>query len=74
MYEAHPLYDGVGTFRFVGPFYKFPETPTGIRRAPVAMGEDNDCVYRDILGLSDDEYAALEAAGHISMDFDPSLP
>jgi hypothetical protein len=38
------------------------------------MGEHNEYVYKQVLGVSDDEYAALEAAGHISMDFDASVP
>ncbi len=33
------------------------------------MGADNEYVYRDILGLSDDEYEALAADGHLSLDY-----
>jgi hypothetical protein len=45
-----------------------------VRQAPVALGEHNEYVYRELLGVSDAEYERLRAAGHISMDFDPSIP
>ena len=33
------------------------------------MGGDNDYVYRDLLGLTDDEFAALDAERHLSLDY-----
>ncbi len=72
--EAHELYDGVGTFRFNKPFFRFSETPLGIRKPPVALGEDNDYVYREVLGYSDDEIAGFVERGHIGMDYDPEIP
>ena len=36
--------------------------------APV-IGQDNDYVYRDVLGVSDDEYEQLERDGHIGTTF-----
>jgi crotonobetainyl-CoA:carnitine CoA-transferase CaiB-like acyl-CoA transferase len=39
-----------------------PSTP-----APL-LGEHNDRVYREILGLDDEEYAALQTAGVISTE------
>ena len=45
------------------------ETPPDIRRGPVRLGEDNEYVYKTLLGYSDSEFAELEAEGHISMDF-----
>ena len=74
MHQKVTLYDGVGEFRFVSPFFRFSDTTIDIRRGAVAMGQDNDLVYREILGLDDAEYGRLKAAGHISMDFDASLP
>jgi hypothetical protein len=38
------------------------------------MGEHNAYVYRELLGLSDDEFEGYVAGGHVSMDFDPSVP
>jgi crotonobetainyl-CoA:carnitine CoA-transferase CaiB-like acyl-CoA transferase len=74
VYQPMTMRDNVGTFRFAGPFYKMPETPITARQAPVAFGEHNEYVYKEVLGVSDAEYARLEAAGHISLDFDPSIP
>ncbi len=74
VYQPQTLYDGVGPYRFVAPFYRFPETPVTVRQAPVAMGEHNAYVYKELLGVGEAEYARLEAAGHISMDFDASIP
>jgi crotonobetainyl-CoA:carnitine CoA-transferase CaiB-like acyl-CoA transferase len=74
IYQPQTMYDGVGTFRFVSPFYGMPETPITVRQAPVAMGEHNEYVYKEILGVSDSGYAALVERGHISMDFDASIP
>lgn len=61
-------------YRFTTPFYRFPETPATVRQPPVALGEHNDYVYRQVLGLGEEEYEALRALGHISEDFDESLP
>ncbi len=58
-----------GTHLYPGPLYKMLETPLGIRRGPVMFGQDNDYVYRELLGYSAEEYAALEAAGHIGTDY-----
>lgn len=33
------------------------------------LGEDNEYVYKQILGLSDDEYSAAGEEGHLSMDY-----
>ena len=49
--------------------YNMSETPPDIRRGPVRLGEDNEYVYKTLLGYSDSEFAELEAEGHISMDF-----
>ncbi|MGD9935093.1 MAG: CaiB/BaiF CoA transferase family protein [Dehalococcoidia bacterium] len=74
LYKPQTLYDDIGSFRYVQPFYRMPETPITTRQAPVAMGEHNDYVYRDVIGVSETEYEALKSRGHVSMDFDPSIP
>jgi crotonobetainyl-CoA:carnitine CoA-transferase CaiB-like acyl-CoA transferase len=33
------------------------------------LGVDNDYVFREVGGFSDDEYAALDAEGHLSLDY-----
>jgi crotonobetainyl-CoA:carnitine CoA-transferase CaiB-like acyl-CoA transferase len=74
LYAPQTLFDGAGPFRFNTPFMRFSETPLGVRQAPVALGEHNEYVYKSLLGIDDAEYARLTAAGHISMDFDASIP
>jgi crotonobetainyl-CoA:carnitine CoA-transferase CaiB-like acyl-CoA transferase len=74
LYQAQTLFDGIGPYRFTAPFYRFPEMPITVRQPAVAMGEHNDYVYREVIGVSEEEYEALKAAGHVSMDFDPSIP
>lgn len=74
LYEPKSLADGAGTFRFMAPFYRFPETPVRSYQPPVAFGEHNEYVYKELLGFSDAEYEHFERAGHISREFDPSVP
>ena len=42
------------------------------RHAPL-LGEDNEYVYKELLGFSDEEYRRFEEVGHIGMDYDPSI-
>ena len=58
-----------GAHLYPGPLFKMSETPLGIRRGPVMFGQDNEYVYRELLGYSAEEYAAFEAAGHIGTDY-----
>ncbi|MFN0094138.1 MAG: CaiB/BaiF CoA transferase family protein [Dehalococcoidia bacterium] len=74
VYQPMTPFDQRGTFRFAGPFLKFPATPLTVRQAPVALGEHNRYVYRDVLGYSEEEYQGFIERGHVSMDFDPSIP
>lgn len=62
-----------GTHLYPGPLYKMSETPLGIRRGPVMFGQDNEYVYRELLGYSAEEYAAFEVAGHIGTDYAPGV-
>jgi crotonobetainyl-CoA:carnitine CoA-transferase CaiB-like acyl-CoA transferase len=54
--------------------FRFSETALAVRQPPVALGEHNDYVYRELLGVDDAEYDRLVEAGHIAMDFDASIP
>ncbi|MCH8226358.1 MAG: hypothetical protein IIC97_10875, partial [Chloroflexi bacterium] len=54
--------------------YVMSETPIGIRRGPVRLGEDNEYVYKTLLHYTPQEYAQLEAQGHIGMDFREDVP
>lgn len=63
-----------GTYEYVGPLWKLPGTPVEYYQPPVMFGEHNDYVYREVLNVSDDEFASLSAAGHIATEYDPSVP
>ena len=58
-----------GRFRHTGPLWRASRTerPAG-RHAPL-LGQDNEYVYKDLLGFSDEEYRQFEEAGHIGMDY-----
>ena len=56
------------------PFKSANHPDVGPRRAAPLLGQDNEYVYKTLLGYSDDEYRDLEERGHIGMDYDPSIP
>ena len=62
-----------GTHLYPGPQYQMSKTPLGIHRGPVMLGQDNDYVYRELLGYSADDCAQFEAAGHIGTDYMPGV-
>jgi benzylsuccinate CoA-transferase BbsF subunit len=53
---AHPV---MGKVAVVGPPWELSETPARIYRHAPLFGEHNDYVFRDLLGMSDDEFARL---------------
>jgi crotonobetainyl-CoA:carnitine CoA-transferase CaiB-like acyl-CoA transferase len=74
LHQKQRLFDDVGEWRFNTPFYRMPRTPITVRQPPVAMGEHNEYVYRELVGMDDEEFARYCAEGHVSMDFDASVP
>jgi len=62
-----------GTHLYPGVSWKLSGTPCHIRKPPCRLGEDNEYVYKSVLGVSDQEYAELQCEGHIGMDYDPSI-
>lgn len=58
-----------GTHRYPGAIFHMSETPPEIRRAAPVVGQDNEYVYRKLLGVSDEEYAELVREGHIGTEF-----
>ena len=63
-----------GTRTFPGMLYKLSETPLSYRTPPVALGEYNEYVYRDVFGLTAEEYRRFAETGQIGTEFDPSVP
>ena len=58
--QRHPV---IGEHAYCGPAFQLSETPGKVTSAAPLLGADNDRVFRDILGLSDSEYAAMREAG-----------
>lgn len=56
---------GVGPFRVTAMPIKFSATPTGIQRPAPALGEHNEEVYGEMLGLEPSDLAALKEKGII---------
>jgi crotonobetainyl-CoA:carnitine CoA-transferase CaiB-like acyl-CoA transferase len=58
----------VGTHPFPGPIVRLHRTPAVIERPAPSYGQHTDEVLRELLGLGDDEIAALHAAGVTSTE------
>lgn len=59
---THP---SAGTHAHPGALFTMSATPPAIARAAPVLGQDNDYVYRTLLGCTDDEVEQLRATGHI---------
>jgi crotonobetainyl-CoA:carnitine CoA-transferase CaiB-like acyl-CoA transferase len=57
-----------GTWTTEAPAWRFSRTPAHVRLPAPTFGEHNDYVFRDLLGLSDDDIAALERDGVTSRE------
>ena len=53
----HPV---AGTIKVVGPVVKFSKTPSKVLRPGPRLGENNDEIFKDRLGMKDDELACLK--------------
>ena len=62
-----------GTHMYPGMSWKMTQTPNAIRLPSPMLGEHNEMIYRDLLGLTEEEYKRLEDAGHIGMDYPARL-
>ena len=62
-----------GTHMYPSTTYRMSKVPFQVRRPPVRLGEDNDYLYREVLGLSEEEYDRLKALDHIGIDYLPHV-
>jgi len=53
----------IGEHAYCGPAFRLSETPGEVTAAAPLLGADNDKVFREILGLSEPDYAAMREAG-----------
>jgi benzylsuccinate CoA-transferase BbsF subunit len=66
--------EDTGEVDWIGPYIHASGEVLPIRRAPVRLGEDNEYVYRELLGYSAEDYQRLIADGHVGDRFDDDLP
>ncbi len=62
----HP---SAGTHFYAGPNMVLDGTPLQVWRAAPTLGQDNEYVYRELLGVSSEAYARFERDGHIGTRF-----
>jgi benzylsuccinate CoA-transferase BbsF subunit len=60
----------IGKHAYNAPAYRLSKTPNRITKPAPCLGEDNEFVYREILGFSADEIADLLVEGVITTDAD----
>lgn len=63
----------MGTYSYPGISYRMSKTKNQLRRATCRFGEDNEYVYKKVIGVSDEEYRVLGMDGHIGTDYIPTL-
>jgi crotonobetainyl-CoA:carnitine CoA-transferase CaiB-like acyl-CoA transferase len=63
----------IGTHLYPSTAFKMSKVPFEVRKPPVRLGEDNDYVYRDVLGFTEEEYDHLKSLGQIGMDYAPHI-
>ncbi|HSE46405.1 MAG TPA: CoA transferase [Gemmatimonadales bacterium] len=66
-------HEDAGMHRYPGFPYRFHSAELTVRLPPVRLGEHNEYVYKQLLGVSEEEYAELEAEGHIGTEFAPHI-
>jgi benzylsuccinate CoA-transferase BbsF subunit len=52
------------------PAYALSKTPNDIWKAGATIGEDNECIYKELLGYTDDEIAEFLIEGIITTEMD----
>jgi crotonobetainyl-CoA:carnitine CoA-transferase CaiB-like acyl-CoA transferase len=65
-YLEHP---SAGGHFHPGANFHLPATPTRVWRAAPVLGQDNEYVYQQILGVTAEEYEELRADGHVGDTF-----
>lgn len=66
-FMEHPV---IGRHAYHAPAYRLSETPFEARVPAPCLGQHNEYVFKEILGMSDDEIADLLAEGVITTDAD----
>ena len=61
--------ESTGTHSYPGLNFRMRGTPNHLKLPAPSLGEHNEYVYKEVMGYSDDEYAAGEASGQIGTDY-----
>ena len=72
-YFVEMTQEDVGTYSYPGMPYRFARAELSVRRPPVRLGEHNHEIYRELLGVGEEEYRRLEADGHIGTEYAPHI-
>lgn len=62
-----------GTHLYAGFPWKYLRTPQKVYLPPPGLGEHNEYVYKQVLGMSDEEYAELEREQYIGDTYLPNV-
>lgn len=65
--------DSYGTRRYPGLIFSMANTPNRLRRVAPELGQDNDYVYRDVLGYSETEYQRAQESGQAGLGYAPGV-
>jgi crotonobetainyl-CoA:carnitine CoA-transferase CaiB-like acyl-CoA transferase len=60
----------IGQHTYQAPAYRLSKTPAHLWKAGPCLGQDNEYVYKELLGYSDDEIADFLVEGVITTDAD----
>ncbi len=60
----------IGKHAYNAPAYQLSKTPNDIRKSGPCLGQDNEYVYKEILGYTDDEVGDMLVEGIITTDSD----
>lgn len=61
--SSRQVHEVIGEHSYFNPPFALSATPGAVNAPAPTLGRDNIIVFRDLLGLSEGEFAACEAAG-----------
>ena len=67
---VHLEHNVIGRYACTNEAVRFSKTPPRMSRAGPCLGQDNERIYKDLLGLTDDEISDLMAEGVITTEAD----
>jgi len=65
--------ESYGFRRYPGLIFTMANTPNRLRRVAPDLGQDNDYVYREVLGYSESEYERAQKSGQAGLGYAPGV-